>query len=650
MTIPEYHARQLAQLTTDEVWNLPDLEHMRLIFDDGVLETSMRETIFSRYTWEIHVLYPQTPFKTSHHIGKRRLGSKTHIDLLSEIVWDCRDAYEQNGVIVDMEQLSEMSYQISNRLYNDMTLRLEEYVATISALDFIDVLDHPGVDAANLGLARHPHPREADITLANDAIKRILFDGAELATNAVAKTVRAGLVSDGQAIQCVGSRGHGSDIDKFIFDHAIVPGFAQGITLLRDHMVESRSASVAALNAKDPMQKSEYMNRNIQLSTATLRNLHHTDCGSRDYVPMTITNKDMLRDVRGMYYLDEETGVERPVRRDTKGLLGKTVKFRSVFTCKHYDRNGFCARCFGELAQSIPAGSNIGHVSAAQLQGPVGQLLLSTKHLLASAKAEPIVISDHDLNYITTGKGENIIYLVPQLAKRRYSLVIAESEAPNLSDINSVPNPDMLIPSRLSELSMIMLVFHDAPESLPVLVEVSTGARRASLSREFLRYVKQQGWSINDNGHYVIGMGEWRHDQPFVELPVKHFSSVDYMLAIASFIKGGDKGQGRSIMKYEHTSAALQAFNDLVSMKLQVPLPYLQAIILSTLVQSRMERDYNLPMPREIGQPAHYQMQMKLRSLSAAMAYQGQFEIMTNPESYLITDRPPHPLDDLLMG
>jgi hypothetical protein len=67
-------------------------------------------------------------------------------------------------------------------------------------------------------------------------------------------------------------------------------------------------------------------------------------------------------------------------------------------------------------------------------------------------------------------------------------------------------------------------------------------------------------------------------------------------------------------------------------------------------VQDERERNYHLPLPRETGTPAHYQSQMRLRSLAAAMAFQGHYEVMVKPESYLVKDRPKHPLDFLLMG
>lgn len=646
----EYSARGIAGMSLESVWQLPDTA-FRLVFDDGVLETNARATIFSRYTWEIHAMFPNTPLLVIHHIGEQRLSPKTHLDLLSEIIWDCRDTYEKQGIEVDMELLSRMAYQITNKIYNDFTRKLEAYVATISALDFIEAMDQPVIDAANKRLASLPHAREADISAANEEIRRVLFDKNELATNGVSKAVRASIVSDQQALQCVGSRGYATDIGSRIFHDPIVPGFAQGITLLRDHMMESRSASVAALNSKDPMQKSEYMNRNIQLSAATLSNLNSGDCGSRDYLPLTIANKDILRDMLGMFYIDEETGEEKPIRRrQSRHLIGKTLKFRTIFTCKHPDRYGFCARCLGEIAQSIPRDTNIGHVSASELQSRLSQLLLSTKHLLASARAERIVISDHDLNYITTGKGENNLYLVQQLKNRKYRVVIGESEAQNLPDVIAVSTVEHLIPSRMSELTYIAIEFSDTVESLPVLIQVSSGSRKAALSRAMLQYIKTTGWTINEAGNYVVDMAGWNHDQPFVELPVRHFSSVDYMLTIASFIKGGDKGQGRSIMKCGTPAAALQSFHDLVSAKMQVPLSYLQVIIMSTMVQDERERNYHLPLPRETGTPAHYQSQMRLRSLAAAMAFQGHYEVMVKPESYLVKDRPKHPLDFLLMG
>ena len=648
------YARDFLGMTVEQIWTLPDVP-LILVFDDGEIETTMRETIYSSYIWDVHRNYPKTPMKKSHHIGKMRLGTRTHLDLLGAAVWDCRDRYEQDGEIVDMEFLSKLSYEVANNLFNDMTLRLEEYVASICALDFVHVLKHPTIMKSHEALIKSKGFGGHNVVTHNEIVKKVLLDPNELAGNALAKAAKSGMVKIDQIQQCVGARGNVTDIDQTVFPRPVLLGFGHGFKTLEDVMKESRSASKSLLYTKDPMKKSEYFNRNIQLSSATLINLHHVDCGSRDYLPITIKNTRLLKDMTGFAYLDETDGVEKVIKKGQFHLVGKTIQARTVFTCKHPDRYGVCVRCFGEVGQSVPAGTNVGHISASEMQSKLTQLLMSNKHLDGNATVEELFLDDYDAGYLCFGKLENHMYLQPGLAKRKFTITIAEQEAPNLSDIHTVKNVSQLIPSRLSEMTELKFTFLDAPEDRddlrnPPIVHITSGTRSGSLTNEMLEFLRKRKWTIDENGNYIFDMEGWDFSKPFVILPLKNFSTVDYMLTIESFIKGGLAKGVQSIMSYDTPSAALMAFHDLVSQKLEVSLSYLQTIVMSTMVQSRHNRDYNLPMPREIGHPAHYRQQMALRSLAAAMAFQSQADIIYSPVSFLVKDRPAHPLDDALMG
>ena len=640
------------QVDLEEIWRLSNAGHIEIEFDNGVvMQTNGRRTIFSRYIWEIHRQYSKLPILPSHHMGGMVVGTKTHLDLLAVAVWNCYDIYKAEGIDVDREHLMRLSYQITNMIYNDFSLNLEEYVTTISALDFVHVLKHEVIEKANKELIESDVVREADITKAHAIIKKVLLDPHELPDNTVAKAAKSGMVSMGQIIQCVSARGMATDIDSHIFRNAIRTGFAKGMHTLEDVLKESRSASKSLYFQKDPMRKSEYFNRNIQLSSATLCNLHHCDCGSTSYLPVTVSGQKLLKSMTGIHYLDPESQTEKTIHRDSSELVGRTIMIRSVLTCKHPDPYGVCVRCFGELGLSIPYKTNLGHVSASELQSKVAQLLLSNKHLDSSATSDVIRISEFDSQFINLGAEENSLYLSKNLVGKKFKLCISENEAPNLVDLKTVSqkDTDKLVPYRLSELSYIYFTVVEGDLEMTYPVLAASGTRLASLSRKMLKYIKRMGWTNNSDNQYEIDMSEWQWNQPIAELPLKHFSTVDYMLSIESFIKGGGNRGNKSIMSYEEPSAALMAFHDLVSLKLDCHLSYLQVIILATMVEDKVFRDYRLPTIKENGQTTHYRQQMRLRSLAAAMAYQSQADIIFSPESFIVTNRPKHPLDYLLM-
>lgn len=644
-----FRARDLLKLSEDAIWELFDKPryYVDVEFDDGVATVKGRAIIFSYYIWAIHQMYPFTPLLKSHVISGI-FNTKTHLDMLSQVIMvACYDAYADKGI--NIEVLGKHAYDITNKLFNVFSIRLEEYVTSLNALDFVEVLTNPAINDIRQQMFENNGYGEFNADASSNKIEKALLEEKTLANNTIAKIARSGLVRMGQIVQCIGARGSATDIDQRIFLKPILPGFATGITELGDMMKESRSASQSKFYQKDPMRKSEYLNRNIQLSSAKLYQIHYVDCGSKDYLPVNINTKRLLKDMDGISFLNEETQREEVIRPNSTHLIGKLVKIRSLFTCKHPDRYGVCVKCFGELGLNIPEYTNLGHVCSAETQSKVGQLLLSNKHFIASAIAMMLSLDEYTKNFLVTGKGDSYLYVSPKLKNSTIKLIVKENQATNLGDIFAVPNVSSLVPYRLSEITNVEFEIHNGQSVTKYPVTVANDVRTASFTMQMLRYLREHKWEYDDTGNFVMDISEWNFDKPIFELPQKNFSTLDYMLNIEGFIKGSSTRGRKSIMAYESHSALIMAFHDLVSLKLDVPLSYLQAIALSTMVQSRTERDYRLPLPRNEGMPTHYKQLMDLSSLSATMAYQGQTSAMYTSASYILKNRPPHPLDWLLL-
>lgn len=642
-------ARDLLHLPEDTIWEMFDKPkyYVDVQFDDGVATVKGRAIIFTYYIWAIHQMYPLTPLLKEHVISGI-FNTKTHLDMLSKVIMEaCYDVYADKGI--NVEVLAKHAYDITNKIFNVFSIRLEEYVTSLNALDFVEVLENPVINNIRHQMFENNGYGEFNPDASNNKIEKALLEEPSLAHNTIAKISRSGLVRMGQIVQCIGARGSATDIDQRIFLKPILTGFATGLTELGDMMKESRSASQSKFYQKDPMRKSEYLNRNIQLSSAKLYQIHYSDCGSKDYLPININTKRLLKDMDGISYLDEETNTEKVIRPNSTHLIGKLVKIRSLFTCKHPDRYGVCVKCFGELGINIPEYTNLGHVCSAETQSKVGQLLLSNKHFIASAVAVALWLDDYTKNFLATGKGDSYLYLSPKLKNSTIKLIVKESQATNLGDIFAVDNVNTLVPYRLSEITNVEFELQNGETLTRYPVTVANDVRTASFTMQTLRYLRDHKWEYDESGNFIIDLSDWNFDKPLFELPQKHFSTLDYMLNIEGFIKGSSTRGRKSIMAYETHSALIMAFHDLVSLKLDVPLSYLQAIALSTMVQSRTERDYRLPMPRSEGMPTHYKQLMDLSSLAATMAYQGQTNALFSCASYILKDRPPHPLDWLLL-
>lgn len=643
-----YNARDIMHLSEREVWDLPDLDVIEVVLDDGSLITSTNELIFSWYIWSIHRNYSEAPLLKSHFLTERLTGS-SHVTLLSNAIFDCYDRYAELNKTVDMEHMAELAFRAYNDLYNALTTNLEAYVDSSCALDIIDVMLHPDIQEANTKLQTKKTVSAFDLDECNATIANVLHSAPELASNGISKAIRAGVVKMNQVLQCVGARGFVTDVDSFIFKHPIRVGYAQGIDTIADLQKDSRTASQSLMFTKGPMQDSEYFNRSEQLAASSIQGIYPGNCGTKNYLDVTINNRTLLNDMAGKIYLDPVINRERALTKGDTNLIGKTIKIRTVLMCEHPNPYEVCATCFGILSLAIPAGTNIGYLSAASVQGPVGQLILSNKHYTGSAGVSKVEIPESEEPFISTGPDEDSIYLNSDLVNRLISITIPGKDAPNLIDLADIQDLRSVSPFKISTITAGEFVINEETETLGYTVRLTSGARVGSLSLDMLGYIKKHGWSVNEKGHFSIDMTKWDYTKPFISIPLKHFSTVDFMKSIESFIKGGGKGS-TSIVSYPTAGGALLALHDLISTRLSVNIAYMEILVLAALVRDRDGRDYRLPVDRKNAEPARYTKIMDMHSLSAAYAYEGQQNTIFSVESFLVKERPRHPLDDLIVS
>ena len=210
-------------------------------------------------------------------MGMERFSSRIQLKLMSVIYKDWFIHYNDT---LPRDVCWKLLYDIVNDIYNDFTQRLDGYVSTMSALDFIEVLNSPTVHKANEKVL----PTQKSIDETYDTIAKALKEDPTLANNAIANAVRSSLVDIKQVNQCVGPRGYVTEIDSTIYPQPITVGYAKGMRSLYDSMIESRSAAKALMFAKDPLAQCEYFNRKLQLVAQVVTNIARGDCGSQHYM------------------------------------------------------------------------------------------------------------------------------------------------------------------------------------------------------------------------------------------------------------------------------------------------------------------------------------------------------------------------------
>lgn len=644
-----YHARELAMMAAEgdgsAIWALPE-GPIKVIFDDGVLESNNRATIFSAYTWAAYVRYPKTPTCMAHHLGERILGGDTTLEMLGRVMWDVYDAYEQDYSLEDRQEfieiLSEQVYQDTNRIYNHFSYRLERYVRTLSILDMIDVIHHPAIKAANDAVK----PTQFSIDQTYRAIRNVLTDPRELIGNPVAIAARNKLVSMGQIQQCVGPRGFVTDIDSNIFADPILTGYVHGIRTLGDLMRESRSASKSLSFTEEPLQKTEYFNRRMQLLAHTMKWVVPGDCGSQHYLTWRVVAGDLDR-IAGKFYVTD-SGLKR-VKETDRHLIGELIEMRSVLHCLHPESDSVCSTCFGDLSKSIPRQTNIGHVSSTALCAEITQRVMSVKHEDGSSTVDTIELSEYDQQYIRLGTDVNTIKLADRLEHKRVILSIDGKEAEHLSDVQYVEDVRDLPIGLISRLNQVDLKITSKSKEEVVTVPVAVGTRLSSMTHDLLDHVKKHGWTTTATGKYQIDLTHWDMELPMFALPLKHMNMLDYMETIESFIKGSTIGAvNRTMRDCDSPEAALKEFYTLVSSHLFVNIAHLEILVKVSMIRSERNRDYRIPYEGNAIEFGSFNQTMSMRSLPAMMAFERQKFVFNNPATYLVENRSTHILDPLL--
>lgn len=632
---------------------LNDTRRLNMQFDNGEIhEVGGRKTILSWQYWDFHRLYPELPLNYEHHIGARSFRNKLHRELISTPMWQVFDT----GISKDLNLLCLTAMRIFCNTYNRMSYSLEEYVTTITVLDYQELLDHPIIAQAK----KDALPGTKSIEAAYMKISNVIMTAPELRNNAIAMACRADLISVGQVLQAVGPRGFPTDYDSNIFRKPIMEGYAEGFKSLLYSTMESRSGTKALKVTHEPLQKTEYFGRKTQLQNQYVQKLLAGDCGTTETVEFHITGKS-LSNVSGKYHVLDDGSLEE-ITEASRHLVGKIVHLRSPLACRHRHKYGVCEKCAGTLSYSIPSEmyyyypTVLGHMCAIALCSFVSQKVMSLKHEDGSSVAEELVIPEADAKYIKLNAGDSSkIQLQMDLKDEQLELIIPNEHIKYLEDINSVPDVTKLATTSLAQMSEILIrktTIHPSSKkesSSTAMINTSVGPREASFTYEFLEYMQRVGWTVDDFGNYVVDLKQWRFSRPFLVMPQRHMNMLEYMESISKFIetKGKDK-----LTSCKTSGEALRKLYDIVNSRANVNILHLEVMLLSSIVSSRLHSNSN-PPPINGSEETEFNVRHEImftRSMGAAMAFESHGRTLLQPTSYTNKNVPDHPFDAILGG
>lgn len=646
--------RELLGMSWDQIMGVLNVPRcpVTAVCDNGIVETTARELLFSSISWKYQKTYPDAPLLTNHIMDpNKRLSKNTSIELIQAGFWETYDAYEARQHKLPTAELSKIAYEITNDYYNFIVDELPEYITGLSAKDFIEVLTHPKVEE----LLARAKPTQRSIDDTNNGIERLLLDPSEFEHNRLAESSKSKLTSIGQVLQSNGERGYVTDIDSTIFRNPIMSGYARGFRQLHDHAIETRSCSKALFFAKYPLADVEYLNRQLQLAGEYLMHVFEGDCGSDWLLPLNVKSSKDLRTFKGKYYYAPDGTMAR-ITEDSTELVGTTVRVRTPLGCKCLPKQGVCEVCLGEVAQQIPFGANLGHLSNIELCSGVSQSVLSVKHHDTSAHSNAFVIPYGDEPYIAIGKRENTINLNPDLRGRTVKLLVTKAAAFNLTEINHITNLQTLPIARVSEIDYVTLAIEeDNGDTQWIDIMVSVGSKKSSFTVEFLAFLRTVNWEVTDEQSYEFDISGWNFNKPVFELPMKHVNVMEFMSNVSDIIKLSKLKSNRRRQALElannpeSTAQLIMELHDLVNSRFKLNVAHCEVIMAVALARSVEGDDFTFPGPDTEREFTQFKQHMQYRCFSQTLAFQELPAKVIDARAFTIMKRPIHPMSDIVM-
>lgn len=652
----KYSVRDLLSVTVDEMFDSPEASRIYLEFDDGTIESTSRECIHARVCWEMYSIFPHTRVSKEHHLHayRRRITPGTDGEILNKIKWDCTFECHKFGIFPTLEESSYKIYQITDMM-DKLYHRLRHWAVFPSSVDFIELQHHPDIQKAMNFLREKPVVVQNDIPYVYTEIKKVIDNDKAYRRNAWVMGARSEAVKLSQLNKEIGPYGFVADVDSVLFRKPIIDSLVTGITSIRDLTMESRTAAMSIFYQKHAMQQSEYLTRMLQLAAECVFRVVKGDCGSKRYLEVPIRSRNDINDMRGIWYLNPNTGEEEPITSKSFHLRNQVVRVRSVLHCKLPDRYGVCSKCYGQLADSLFDTDNVGHIAATVLQQIVTQMILSNKHLVSSASSDSVKLSYDDQQFLTKSLEDDFVFFVNKALKnKKVTISFSGQDATRLQDVMYIEDLASSAPGRLSQLEELVFRIYSNDELVQEYpVRVSTQSQKGFFSLEMLEYIRQHGWVVDLQSNYVISLDHWDYSKPFMELPQVQYSTPAHMLAIKEMLttdSSKEKENKYTIAKFPNASAALLAFHDLVKLRLQVSFSHLQTLMLTFLCEDPSNFDYRIPKDKSNGVMVPYKDIMVTRDFSLAMAYEKHFDTFKSMRTYVIDQRHPHPHSNALRG
>ena len=226
---------------------------------------------------------------------------------------------------------------------------------------------------------------------------------------------------------CIGGK---PDPKGRIFPKIINSNFlVGGLQSASDYFIDASGGRKASIINFSQVKVSGYMTRKLSLLCMnTVLDPELDDCGSTNYLNVTVDSKKTLNRLNGRYGILD--GKEILIDKHNTDLIGKEIGLRSPVTCCSHNGK-VCRKCYGELSK-INNSIHIGVLGCQFLTEQQTQKMLSAKHLLKT-NSESINWPEEFLEFFNVSS--NNIGMNPSFSNpQAYTLVINEDDLDESGD------------------------------------------------------------------------------------------------------------------------------------------------------------------------------------------------------------------------
>ncbi|MDD2819147.1 MAG: hypothetical protein PHN51_10210 [Candidatus Nanopelagicales bacterium] len=513
-----------------QIWGIQG-KRFNVVFEDGhVSEMNKQAVILSRYCWELLHVVPATLSRACDirtYIPSTGFNGEVHIQFLDGIFKHiCREnhlkTYNQKAPLL------KMVYEIVDFIQNEILLGVCPWMTTISGKDLIGTVTHPDIVKIHENL--RPTPEGMDQAYRD--IKTYVVNTKD--ANRFVAAYRSKAANDNQSNQTIGPRGFVTDLSRTVYSTPIKNGFIRGMGTLYELIAESNTAA-KSLNANGTqIATSQYTSRRFQVLAAVVDKIWQGDCGSQEYTAAEVTPSN-IDNLRGKYFLNEETNQLQCIEGDESYLYNKLIKLRSSLHCKHPDDSRICTTCLGELSQNFEPSSNLGYTFSAYVMEKISQGILGTKHITQSVRKSAIMLELAAQNYFRPDEN-GFLYFKKGLNLKGLQLVLPNASVGRLVDALNMQHTNIGL-AKIGELDSVTI--RDMKPKTPTQekLNISYKDRNCILTQALLMHIKTCTMESDHRGNFVIPLDDFNPKEPVFSNPLKEANVLTLVNSITSIVE-----------------------------------------------------------------------------------------------------------------